>query len=118
MMEKIGWEYLDCFIFIGICIDKYDVMGRYLLGGLFLLKMYQSRHADISPNAQLSYAVFAFWIFLAVIGVVIDKQWFWTAFAVVLIIGSIPVGIQMYYMGSWKFDLCKWMKFYPKQTGS
>ncbi|OQV22057.1 SID1 transmembrane family member 2 [Hypsibius exemplaris] len=78
---------------------QFDTSFMYLLGGLFLLKMYQSRHADISPNAQLAYAVFAFWIFLAVIGVVIDKQWFWTAFAVVLIVGSIPLGIQMYYNG-------------------
>ncbi|GAV03157.1 sid-1b [Ramazzottius varieornatus] len=84
---------------------QFDTAFMYLLGGLFLLKVYQSRHADISPNAQMAYAVFALWIFIAVLGVVIGKDWFWWTFAVILIIASIPIGIQVYYMGSWKFDL-------------
>lgn len=83
---------------------QFDTSFMYLLGGLFMLKIYQSRHADISPHAQVAYAVFAFWIFVAVLGVVIDKQWFWTTFCVVLVILSIPFGVQIYYMGSWKFD--------------
>ncbi|XP_055335998.1 SID1 transmembrane family member 1-like isoform X2 [Paramacrobiotus metropolitanus] len=83
---------------------QFDTSFMYLLGGLFLLKIYQSRHSDISPHAQVAYAVFAFWIFIAVLGVVIDRQWFWTSFAVILIVLSVPVGVQIYYMGTWKFD--------------
>jgi len=42
----------------------------YILAGLLILRLFQSRHPDINVNAHVAYLCLASVIFLAVIGVV------------------------------------------------
>lgn len=42
----------------------------YIIGLLGMLKIYQLRHPDINANAHVSFAIAAFFIFIAMMGVV------------------------------------------------
>lgn len=46
----------------------------YMIGWLCMLKIYQTRHPDINPQAHIAYFCAAFVIFIAVIGVVSTER--------------------------------------------
>lgn len=47
-----------------------DTSFMYILGGLLMLRLFQSRHPDINANAHTSYLALALIIGIAVVGVV------------------------------------------------
>nr|DBA34604.1 TPA: hypothetical protein GDO54_002150 [Pyxicephalus adspersus] len=49
---------------------QFDTSFMYMIAGLCMLKLYQTRHPDINASAYAAYASFALVIFLAVLGVV------------------------------------------------
>ncbi|XP_014669089.1 PREDICTED: SID1 transmembrane family member 1-like [Priapulus caudatus] len=81
-----------------------DTSFMYIIAGLCMLKIYQSRHPDINANAYAAFAAFAVIIFLAVLGVVYSKVWFWALFFIVHVMAMLGLSTQIYYMGRWKLD--------------
>ncbi|XP_065442663.1 SID1 transmembrane family member 1 isoform X2 [Chrysemys picta bellii] len=85
---------------------QFDTSFMYMIAGLCMLKLYQTRHPDINASAYSAYASFAGVICLAVVGVVFGKNnvWFWVIFSVIHIVASLALSTQIYYMGRFKID--------------
>uniref|UniRef100_A0A8C8VJ99 SID1 transmembrane family member 1 n=1 Tax=Pelusios castaneus TaxID=367368 RepID=A0A8C8VJ99_9SAUR len=85
---------------------QFDTSFMYMIAGLCMLKLYQTRHPDINASAYSAYASFAMVICLAVLGVVFGKNdvWFWIIFSAIHILASLALSTQIYYMGRFKID--------------
>ncbi|NXQ57407.1 SIDT1 protein, partial [Anthoscopus minutus] len=85
---------------------QFDTSFMYMIAGLCMLKLYQTRHPDINASAYSAYASFAVVISLAVLGVVFGKNdmWFWVIFSMIHILGSLALSTQIYYMGRFKIE--------------
>nr|XP_060619355.1 SID1 transmembrane family member 1 isoform X1 [Anolis sagrei ordinatus] len=86
---------------------QFDTSFMYMIAGLCMLKLYQTRHPDINASAYSAYASFAVVISLAVLGVVFGKNsvWFWVLFSVIHVVASLGLSTQIYYMGRFKIDV-------------
>eukprot|EP00058_Branchiostoma_floridae_P011692 XP_002597180.1 hypothetical protein BRAFLDRAFT_66308 [Branchiostoma floridae] len=84
---------------------QFDTSFMYIIGGLGMLKLYQTRHPDINANAYAAYASLAIVIFVAVIGVVFGTPYFWAIFTVVYVLAILALTAQVYYMGRWRLDM-------------
>ncbi|XP_066203387.1 SID1 transmembrane family member 1 isoform X2 [Saccopteryx leptura] len=86
---------------------QFDTSFMYMIAGLCMLKLYQTRHPDINASAYAAYASFALVITLTVLGVVFGKNdvWFWVIFTLIHILASLALSTQIYYMGRFKIDL-------------
>ncbi|XP_038255134.1 SID1 transmembrane family member 1 isoform X2 [Dermochelys coriacea] len=86
---------------------QFDTSFMYMIAGLCMLKLYQTRHPDINASAYSAYASFAMVICLAVLGVVFGKNdvWFWVIFSIIHIVASLALSTQIYYMGRFKIDV-------------
>ncbi|XP_076974477.1 SID1 transmembrane family member 1 isoform X2 [Tamandua tetradactyla] len=85
---------------------QFDTSFMYMIAGLCMLKLYQTRHPDINASAYAAYASFALVITLAVLGVVCGKNgmWFWVIFSAIHALASLALSTQIYYMGRFKID--------------
>ncbi|XP_074070634.1 SID1 transmembrane family member 1 isoform X2 [Macrotis lagotis] len=85
---------------------QFDTSFMYMIAGLCMLKLYQTRHPDINASAYSAYASFAVVICLTVLGVLFGKNdvWFWVIFSVIHILASLALSTQIYYMGRFKID--------------
>lgn len=85
---------------------QFDTSFMYMIAGLCMLKLYQTRHPDINASAYAAYASFALVIFLAVLGVVFGKDnwWFWVIFSIIHVVGSLALSTHIYYMGRFRID--------------
>ncbi|XP_068925989.1 SID1 transmembrane family member 1 isoform X5 [Petaurus breviceps papuanus] len=83
---------------------QFDTSFMYMIAGLCMLKLYQTRHPDINASAYSAYASFAVVICLTVLGVLFGKNdvWFWVIFSVIHILASLALSTQIYYMGRFK----------------
>ncbi|KAM8770834.1 SID1 transmembrane family member 1 isoform 3-T3 [Rhynchonycteris naso] len=83
---------------------QFDTSFMYMIAGLCMLKLYQTRHPDINASAYAAYASFALVITLTVLGVVFGKNdvWFWVIFSAIHILSSLALSTQIYYMGRFK----------------
>ncbi|XP_058411788.1 SID1 transmembrane family member 1 isoform X2 [Diceros bicornis minor] len=86
---------------------QFDTSFMYMIAGLCMLKLYQTRHPDINASAYTAYASFAGVITVTVLGVVFGKNevWFWVIFSIIHILASLALSTQIYYMGRFKIDL-------------
>nr|XP_006132985.1 SID1 transmembrane family member 1 isoform X1 [Pelodiscus sinensis] len=86
---------------------QFDTSFMYMIAGLCMLKLYQTRHPDINASAYSAYASFAVVICLAVLGVVFGKNdvWFWVIFSFIHVVASLALSTQIYYMGRFKMDV-------------
>uniref|UniRef100_D4A117 SID1 transmembrane family, member 1 n=1 Tax=Rattus norvegicus TaxID=10116 RepID=D4A117_RAT len=86
---------------------QFDTSFMYMIAGLCMLKLYQTRHPDINASAYSAYASFAVVITLTVLGVVFGKNdvWFWIIFSAIHVLASLALSTQIYYMGRFKIDL-------------
>ncbi|KAM4700146.1 SID1 transmembrane family member 1 isoform 2-T2 [Discoglossus pictus] len=85
---------------------QFDTSFMYMIAGLCMLKLYQTRHPDINASAYSAYASFALVIFLAVLGVVFGKNniWFWVIFSIIHVVASLALSTHIYYMGRFRID--------------
>ncbi|XP_016055630.1 PREDICTED: SID1 transmembrane family member 1 [Miniopterus natalensis] len=86
---------------------QFDTSFMYMIAGLCMLKLYQTRHPDINASAYAAYASFALVISLTVLGVVFGENyvWFWVIFSAIHILASLALSTQIYYMGRFKIDV-------------
>ncbi|XP_054982356.1 SID1 transmembrane family member 1 isoform X1 [Sorex araneus] len=86
---------------------QFDTSFMYMIAGLCMLKLYQTRHPDINASAYAAYASFAVVITLTVLGVVFGKNdlWFWIIFSAIHILASLAISTQIYYLGRFKIDV-------------
>ncbi|CAH1796745.1 unnamed protein product [Owenia fusiformis] len=91
---------------------QFDTAFMYMIGGLCMLKIYQTRHPDINANAYKAYMCLAVIIFLVVIGVVYGNLVLWIIYSTVHILSCLILTAQVYYMGRWKCDLGIFKRIY------
>ncbi|XP_055116156.2 SID1 transmembrane family member 1 isoform X6 [Symphalangus syndactylus] len=86
---------------------QFDTSFMYMIAGLCMLKLYQTRHPDINASAYSAYASFAVVIMVTVLGVVFGKNdvWFWVIFSAIHVLASLALSTQIYYMGRFKIDV-------------
>ncbi|CAG2208520.1 SID1 transmembrane family member 2,SID1 transmembrane family member 1 [Mytilus edulis] len=83
---------------------QFDTSFMYIIACLCMLKIYQSRHPDISAKAHTSYMFMACVIFIAVIGVLHGTESFWIVFSTIYMVGTLIMSVYIYYMGRWKLN--------------
>lgn len=83
---------------------QFDTSFMYIIACLCMLKIYQSRHPDVSAKAHTSYIFIAFVILIAVIGVLYGTEIFWIVFAVCYMLAILVISVYIYYMGRWKLN--------------
>ncbi|XP_011938508.1 PREDICTED: SID1 transmembrane family member 1 isoform X3 [Cercocebus atys] len=83
---------------------QFDTSFMYMIAGLCMLKLYQTRHPDINASAYSAYASFAVVVMVTVLGVVFGKNdvWFWVIFSAIHVLASLALSTQIYYMGRFK----------------
>uniref|UniRef100_A0A2K5MUT8 SID1 transmembrane family member 1 n=1 Tax=Cercocebus atys TaxID=9531 RepID=A0A2K5MUT8_CERAT len=86
---------------------QFDTSFMYMIAGLCMLKLYQTRHPDINASAYSAYASFAVVVMVTVLGVVFGKNdvWFWVIFSAIHVLASLALSTQIYYMGRFKIDV-------------
>ncbi|CAF1443497.1 unnamed protein product [Rotaria magnacalcarata] len=89
-----------------ICPSKqnfqFDTSFMFIIAVLNIIKIYQTRHPDINPHSAGSFSFLAAIIFITVIGVYYDEQWFWIAYATIHILTCLAFTGKIYYMGRLK----------------
>ncbi|GMT06330.1 hypothetical protein PENTCL1PPCAC_28504, partial [Pristionchus entomophagus] len=83
---------------------QFDTSFMYIIGLLGMLKIYQLRHPDINANAHVSFAVAAFFIFLAMMGVYLNTIPFWIFFSLSYFIIMFMVSVEFYFKGLWRLN--------------
>lgn len=68
---------------------------------LCMLKIYQTRHPDISAEAWAAFAVLAFSVLLGAISIFQDGLLFRASFLTIHLGFSLALSAQVYYMGRW-----------------
>ena len=53
-----------------------DTAFMFIIGGLLIVKIFQSRHSDVHSNAFVAFFCFAVVIFFTLIGIVRMDGWF------------------------------------------
>ncbi len=77
----------------------------YMIGALGMLCIYQIRHVDIHPNAEVPYIVMAMVILLSVVGTIYTGLVLWVVFSILLIIVMFAVSAEFYYKSQWKIGI-------------
>ncbi|GAU88888.1 hypothetical protein RvY_01506 [Ramazzottius varieornatus] len=70
---------------------QFDTSFMYLISGLLILKLRHSRHRNILPRSYKAYSIFAIFIFIAVLGVVLRQYWYWIAFSIIHILLTLVI---------------------------
>ena len=83
---------------------QFDTAFMYTISILILLKIYQTRHPDITANAYTAFGALAFVIFVGVIGVLNGSVAFWVLFTALHVVSCLSLSFQVYYMGRFKID--------------
>ncbi|GMR61175.1 hypothetical protein PMAYCL1PPCAC_31370, partial [Pristionchus mayeri] len=84
---------------------QFDTSFMYIIGLLGMLKIYQLRHPDINANAHVSFAIAAFFIFIAMMGVYLNTIPFWIFFALSYLITMFLVSVEFYFKGLWRLNV-------------
>ena len=79
---------------------------------LCMLKIYQTRHPDITADAHAAFAVLAFVVLLGVISVFEDSLGFRIVFAAIHLLACLALSAQVYYMGRWRLDFGVFKRIY------
>jgi len=69
-----------------------------------MLKIYHTRHPDISAGAYSTFAAMSLAILLGMCGVLSDTPVFWSVFTFIHLSTCFVLGIQLYYLGTWRFS--------------
>ncbi|XP_062499505.1 SID1 transmembrane family member 1-like [Corticium candelabrum] len=90
-----------------ICPNKanfqFDTSFMYIIAGMCMLRLYQSRHPDIETSAYRAFFAFGVVILIALFGVLYNSVAFWGFFFTVYMIAIIFINVEIYYMGKWVF---------------
>ena len=78
---------------------QFDTAFMYTISILILMKIYQSRHPDITANAYTASWALAFVIFVGTLGILDGSLRFWVAFTVLHVTAGIILSLQVYYKG-------------------
>nr|XP_032525859.1 uncharacterized protein LOC116776710 [Danaus plexippus plexippus] len=84
---------------------QFDTSFMYVTSVLCMVKIYQSRHADINARAHATFGVLALIIFIGLVGVLNANVYFWVLFTVLHLVTCLVLTFQIYYLGRFKFDL-------------
>lgn len=102
-----------------------DTSFMYILSILTMMKIYQTRHPDITASSYTVFGVLAFVIFLGMFGVLNNSPWFYIVFTVMHLWTCFFLTAQIYYMGLCKhgmytfvviwtyFSICIYQNLYP-----
>lgn len=82
-----------------------DTSFMYVLSILTMMKIYQTRHPDITASSYTTFGVLALVIFLGMFGVLNNSNWFYIVFTVVHLLTCLFLTAQIYHMGLWKLGM-------------
>ncbi|OWR45910.1 sid-1 protein2 [Danaus plexippus plexippus] len=82
---------------------QFDTSFMYVTSVLCMVKIYQSRHADINARAHATFGVLALIIFIGLVGVLNANVYFWVLFTVLHLVTCLVLTFQIYYLGRFKF---------------
>uniref|UniRef100_T1IHB1 SID1 transmembrane family member 1 n=1 Tax=Strigamia maritima TaxID=126957 RepID=T1IHB1_STRMM len=91
---------------------QFDTAFMYMIAGVCMLKIYQTRHPDINASAYASFLAFAFVIVIGVGGVLYGTSLFWVIFAVIYPLSCLALSAQIYYMGRWRLNFGIFKRIY------
>ncbi|KAG8202132.1 hypothetical protein JTE90_010493 [Oedothorax gibbosus] len=83
---------------------QFDTAFMYVIATLCMLKLYQSRHPDITAKSHTTWIVLSVVIILGFGGVVGRGLFVWIPFVIAHVFVTIVVSAKIYYMGRWKLN--------------
>uniref|UniRef100_A0A1B6JLN8 SID1 transmembrane family member 1 n=1 Tax=Homalodisca liturata TaxID=320908 RepID=A0A1B6JLN8_9HEMI len=90
---------------------QFDTSFMYVLAVLSMMKIYQTRHPDITASAYTTFGILALVIFLGMFGVLNGSDWFYIVFTVMHLSTCLVVTAQIYHVGTWKFNFGMFSRF-------
>jgi len=84
---------------------QFDTTFMYLISLLMFMKLYQVRHADVSPDAVVVFLGLGVALILEIISIYHTGPAFWVLFSICYIMGIIVVTIHSYNMGQYSYTL-------------
>nr|AUZ94236.1 sid-1 [Recilia dorsalis] len=91
---------------------QFDTSFMYVLSMLSMIKIYQTRHPDITASAYTFFGVLALVIFLGMFGVLNGSPWFYVVFTVAHLLTCFIITAQIYHVGTWKLDFGMFSRFF------
>ena len=82
---------------------QFDTAFMYTISILILMKIYQTRHPDITANAYTAFFALAFVIFVGTLGILDGSLAFWAVFTVLHVLAGLVLSLQVYYKGRYGF---------------
>ncbi|XP_054277940.1 SID1 transmembrane family member 1-like [Macrosteles quadrilineatus] len=83
---------------------QFDTSFMYVLSILSMVKIYQTRHPDITASAYTFFGVLALVIFLGMFGVLNGQPWFYVVFTGAHLLTCLVITAQIYHVGTWKLN--------------
>lgn len=91
---------------------QFDTSFMYIIAGLCMLKVYETRHPDINASAYATWMAFAFIIGVTVLGVLLMNTILRIAFSVIHVMACLALSVNVYYMGRWRLNLGIFKRIY------
>lgn len=82
---------------------QFDTSFMYVISTLCMLKLYHTRHPDISASAYATFASLALAILFGMCGVLSGTPSFWSIFTFIHLSFCFLISLQIYYLGRWRY---------------
>uniref|UniRef100_T1E169 Putative SID-1 n=1 Tax=Cupiennius salei TaxID=6928 RepID=T1E169_CUPSA len=83
---------------------QFDTAFMYVIATIYMLKLYQSRHPDITAKSHTTWTVLSIVVIIGVGGVLKGGTILWLFFVFAHVIATFLVSAKIYYMGRCKFN--------------
>ncbi|GIY38599.1 SID1 transmembrane family member 1 [Caerostris darwini] len=121
LLYAMGWALIMEGVLSGsyhVCPNRanfqFDTAFMYVISTVCILKLYQSRHPDITVKSHITWMILAVVIIISFGGVIKRGLLVWIPFFFAHLAVTFIVSAKIYYMGRVKIDRLIWKRMYQK----
>ncbi|XP_052738995.1 SID1 transmembrane family member 1 isoform X2 [Bicyclus anynana] len=83
---------------------QFDSSFMYVIAVLCMIKLYQSRHADVNASAHTTFMLIAFVMAIGCLGMIYPEEWFWSIFTILHLVVCFILTLKIYYVDRVKIE--------------
>ncbi|CAH0761707.1 unnamed protein product [Diatraea saccharalis] len=83
---------------------QFDSSFMYVIAVLCMVKLYQSRHADVNASAHATFMLLAAVMAIGLFGIMYPSVYFWALFTVLHLATCFVLTLKIYYLGQFRID--------------
>ena len=96
-----------------------DTTFLYIMAGLTILRIYQSRHPDSAPSASFAFITFSIIIVFAFVGTLYADMVFYCVWFAIYMVITVGLGIPFYFRGRvFTCEMCAAKLRHPSRPGN